>query len=55
MALLIGAVAAPVLFNFSGLYAQVYLDRRFPGLSRYGLASATSASGKKYWTLLVGE
>ena len=37
MALLIGAVAAPVLFNFSGLYAQVYLDRRFPGLSRYAL------------------
>ena len=26
-----------------------------PGLSRYGLASATSPSGKKYWTLLVGE
>ena len=26
-----------------------------PGLSRYGLGSATSASGKKYWTLLVGE
>jgi uncharacterized protein YkwD len=26
-----------------------------PGLTRYGLASATSQSGKKYWTLLVGE
>jgi uncharacterized protein YkwD len=26
-----------------------------PGLNRYGLASATSPSGKKYWTLLVGE
>jgi uncharacterized protein YkwD len=26
-----------------------------PGLTRYGLASATSASGKTYWTLLVGE
>ena len=26
-----------------------------PGLTRYGLASATSASGRTYWTLLVGE
>ena len=26
-----------------------------PGLTRYGLASATSPSGRKYWTLLVGE
>ena len=26
-----------------------------PGLNRYGLASAVSPSGKKYWTLLVGE
>jgi uncharacterized protein YkwD len=26
-----------------------------PELKRYGLASATSASGRKYWTLLVGE
>jgi len=26
-----------------------------PNLSRYGLASATSASGRTYWTLLVGE
>ena len=26
-----------------------------PGLTRYGLASAVSPSGKKYWTLLVGE
>jgi uncharacterized protein YkwD len=26
-----------------------------PSLTRYGLASATSASGKKYWTLLLGE
>ena len=25
------------------------------GLTRYGLGSATSPSGKKYWTLLVGE
>jgi hypothetical protein len=26
-----------------------------PGLTRYGLASATSPSGRTYWTLLVGE
>ena len=26
-----------------------------PGLTRYGLASATSSSGRKYWALLVGE
>jgi uncharacterized protein YkwD len=26
-----------------------------PSINRYGLASATSPSGKKYWTLLVGE
>ncbi len=26
-----------------------------PEVRRYGLASATSVSGKKYWTLLVGE
>jgi uncharacterized protein YkwD len=26
-----------------------------PSLTRYGLASATSPSGRKYWTLLVGE
>lgn len=26
-----------------------------PGLTRYGLASASSSSGKKYWTLLLGE
>jgi len=26
-----------------------------PAVTKYGLASATSASGKKYWTLLVGE
>jgi len=26
-----------------------------PRLTRYGLASATSPSGKKYWALLVGE
>jgi uncharacterized protein YkwD len=26
-----------------------------PGLTRYGLASATSSSGKKYWALEVGE
>ena len=24
-------------------------------VTRYGLASATSSSGRKYWTLLVGE
>ena len=26
-----------------------------PSLARYGLASATSPSGKIYWTLLVGD
>jgi uncharacterized protein YkwD len=26
-----------------------------PNLTRYGLASAISPSGKKYWTLLLGE
>jgi uncharacterized protein YkwD len=26
-----------------------------PSLTRYGLGSATSPSGKKYWTLLVGD
>ena len=26
-----------------------------PNLSRYGLASAVSPSGRTYWTLLVGE
>jgi len=26
-----------------------------PSVTKYGLASATSKSGKKYWTLLVGE
>jgi Cysteine-rich secretory protein family len=26
-----------------------------PSLTRYGLASATTPSGKKYWALLVGE
>jgi uncharacterized protein YkwD len=26
-----------------------------PSITRYGLASATSPSGKKYWTLLVGD
>ena len=26
-----------------------------PSLTRYGLASATSTSGRTYWTLLVGE
>ena len=26
-----------------------------PSLTRYGLASATSPSGRKYWTLLVGD
>jgi hypothetical protein len=31
------AVIAPVLLNFSSLYARVYDDRRFPALSRYAL------------------
>jgi hypothetical protein len=31
------AMVAPVLFNFSSLYARVYDDRRFPTLSRYAL------------------
>jgi hypothetical protein len=31
------AVVAPVLLNFSSLYARVYNDRRFPALSRYAL------------------
>jgi hypothetical protein len=31
------AIIAPVLFNFSSLYARVYDDRRFPALSRYAL------------------
>jgi hypothetical protein len=31
------AVVAPVLLNFSSLYARVYDDRRFPALSRYAL------------------
>lgn len=26
-----------------------------PGLTRYGLASATSSSGKRYWALMLGE
>jgi uncharacterized protein YkwD len=26
-----------------------------PSLTRYGLASATSSSGKKYWALELGE
>lgn len=26
-----------------------------PTLTRYGLASATSSSGRKYWTLMLGE
>jgi uncharacterized protein YkwD len=26
-----------------------------PGLTRYGLASATSSSGKRYWALALGE
>ena len=26
-----------------------------PSLTRYGLASATSSSGKKYWALMLGE
>jgi hypothetical protein len=29
------AIIAPVLFDFSSLYARVYDDRRFPALSRY--------------------
>jgi hypothetical protein len=31
------AAIAPVLLNFSSLYARVYDDRRFPALSRYAL------------------
>ena len=31
------AAVAPVLVNFSSLYARVYDDRRFPALSRYAL------------------
>ena len=37
--------------NSSGHRANMLI----PSLTRYGLASATSSSGKKYWTLLVGE
>jgi len=36
-ALAIAAVIAPVLLNFSSLYARIYDDRRFPALSRYAL------------------
>jgi hypothetical protein len=36
-ALMTCAVIAPVLLNFSSLYARVYDDRRFPALSRYAL------------------
>jgi hypothetical protein len=36
-ALAIIAVIAPVLLNFSSLYARIYDDRRFPALSRYAL------------------
>ncbi len=37
--------------NSSGHRANMLI----PSLTRYGLASATSSSGKKYWTLLVGD
>src|SRR5262245_59387922 len=30
-------------------------NKLIPGLTRYSLASATSPSGRTYWTLLVGE
>ena len=36
-ALVIAAVMAPVLLDFSSLYARIYDDRRFPALSRYAL------------------
>src|ERR1700731_2422021 len=36
-AMIVIAVTAPVLLNFSNLYARVYDDRRFPALSRYAL------------------
>jgi uncharacterized protein YkwD len=46
----------------SGCTIQQWVDssghRRnmlIPGLRHYGLASARSASGKTYWTLLVGQ
>ena len=35
--LVIAAVTAPVLLNFSSLYPRIYDDRRFPALSRYAL------------------
>ena len=35
--LVIVAVTAPVLLDFSSLYPRVYDDRRFPALSRYAL------------------
>jgi hypothetical protein len=35
--LVIVAVIAPVLLNFSSLYPRIYDDRRFPALSRYAL------------------
>ena len=37
MTFVVIAVVAPVLINFSDLYARVYDDRRFPSLSRYAL------------------
>ena len=36
-ALVIAAVVAPVLLDFSSLYPRIYDDRRFPALSRYAL------------------
>jgi hypothetical protein len=36
-AVVVIAAMAPVLFNFSSLYARIYDDRRFPALSRYAL------------------
>jgi hypothetical protein len=36
-AVLVIVAIAPVLLNFSSLYARVYDDRRFPALSRYAL------------------
>jgi hypothetical protein len=35
--LVIAAVTAPVLLDFSSLYSRIYDDRRFPALSRYAL------------------
>ncbi len=38
-----------------GEFVRPRKNMLIPGVTKYGLASATSSSGKKYWTLLVGE